>query len=85
MDTNTGKILHVQTVDKREVKLQSPNMEREALKRSLDFLATEQITITELVTDASTSVRKMLGNFVSTILRPCAYQFLLYSLRNRLP
>ena len=31
LDTDTGYILHCETIDKREVGLQSPNMEKEAL------------------------------------------------------
>jgi len=30
MDMNSHKILHIETIDKREVKLQSPNMEHKA-------------------------------------------------------
>lgn len=41
MDISTSKVLHVETIDKREVKLQSPNMERESVKRALDFLLTK--------------------------------------------
>lgn len=61
MDIDTDKILHTITVDKREVALQSPNMEREAMKRALDFIARHDITVEELVTDASSSVRKILA------------------------
>ena len=38
MENETGQTLHVETVDKREVDLQSPNIEREALKRCLTIL-----------------------------------------------
>ena len=64
MDNETGQIIHVKIVDKRELDLQSPNMEREALKRCLSFLQTENISVTELITDALSSIRKMLGLFV---------------------
>lgn len=64
MDNETGQILHVETVDKREVNLQSPNMEREALRRCLQFLTSQNITVTELVTDASSAIRKMLGYYL---------------------
>ena len=40
MDIETGYILHSESVDKREVALQSPNMEKEAFLRSLQFLHT---------------------------------------------
>ena len=67
MDIDSEKILHTVTVDKREVGLQSPNMEREAMKRALDFIVTCDIAVEELVTDASSSVRKMLGMFVIVV------------------
>ena len=57
MDINSRVILLAETVDKREVGLQSPNMEKEVFTRSLNFLVprikcTE--IITEIITDAST-------------------------------
>ena len=60
MDIDTGYILHSETVDKREVALQSPNMEKEAFVRSLQFLQT-QISCKEIITDASTAIRKEMG------------------------
>ena len=57
MDVSAGKILHDETV---EVGLQTPNMEREALIRSLNFLV-PQVKCTEIITDASTSIRNKLG------------------------
>ena len=64
MDIETNKILHMETIDKREVQLQSPNMEREGVVRGISYLHGQDITITELVTDASSSVRKMLGMLI---------------------
>jgi len=49
----------MEVIDKREVQLKSPNMEREGLIRSLDYLS-QHVKI-EVVTDASTSVHKTLG------------------------
>ena len=43
-------------------------MEREALRRSLGYLATK-VKITELVTDASTSIIAMMG-------KPCMYIYM---------
>lgn len=63
MDTANNTIIHSVTVDKREVMLQSPNMEREAVCRALTFIHAHDITIDELVTDASASIRKMLGMY----------------------
>lgn len=53
-------IIHIECLDKREVGGKSPNMEVEALKRSVRKLR-EVITIAEVVTDASTSAIKMMG------------------------
>ena len=55
MDLDSGQILHVETVDKREVQLRSPNMEHEAFVRSLEFIK-GKFTCNELVTDASSSI-----------------------------
>ena len=60
MDTDTHLVLHSVTVDKREVGGKSPNMEREALFRCLTQL-TKHVQVKEIVTDASTSVKAMLG------------------------
>lgn len=68
MDIDSEKILHTVTVDKREVGIQSPNMEREAMKRAIDFMVKSDIAVEELVTDASSSVRKMLGMFVIVVI-----------------
>ena len=54
-------IVHMETKDKGQVFLQSPNMEREALHRSLTFLSS-RINIGEVITDASTSVKKPFCN-----------------------
>ena len=60
MEITNNSILQMVTVDKRQVSLRSPNMEREALKQSLDQLLLLDVTIEELVTDASSSVAKLL-------------------------
>ena len=56
MDLESGLILHSETVDKREVALQSPNMEKEAFVRSLCYLL-PHIKCTEIITDASSAIR----------------------------
>lgn len=56
MDSESIKILHGKTIDKREVNLKSNNMEREAFRRSMEYLISRGIKITEVVTDASTAV-----------------------------
>ena len=60
MDIDTGYILHSETVDKREVALQSPNMEKVAFVKSLQFLQVH-VLCKEIITDASTSIRKEMG------------------------
>ena len=61
MDIDTRYILNFETVDKREVALKSPNMEKkEAFVRLLQFLQTD-ISCKEIITDASTSTRKEIG------------------------
>ena len=84
MDIDTDKILHTITVDKREVALQSPNMEREAMKRALDFIAGCDIIVEELVTDASSSVRKTLGMFVLIVIL-CTISELLHQIAVKYP
>lgn len=61
MDVVTEQVVHCEVVDKREVDLKSPNMERLGLKRSLEFLKRRSITVAELVTDASTVIISMMG------------------------
>ena len=60
LDIDCNKILHVESVDKREVSLQSSNMEREAVSRGISYLQAKNIKIEEIITDASSAVRKML-------------------------
>ena len=63
MEVNSNYILDIQVLDKRHVGLVSTNMEKEAVSRGLDRLS-EDINVCELVTDASTSVKALLGKFV---------------------
>ena len=60
MEKSTNAIIHSETVDKQDVQNKSPNMEQEAVLRSLDHLK-GKIEIKEITTDCSTSVTKMLG------------------------
>ena len=71
MYIDNNKILHMETIDKREVFLQSPNTEREAVACAICYVQGQGINISELVTDASSSVRKMLGTCV-------CYLYILY-------
>ena len=60
MEDTTRYILEVQVRDKRHVGLSSTNMEKEGLKMSLDRLSSV-LDIVELTTDASASIKKMMG------------------------
>ena len=65
MEVTSKYILQVQIVDKRHVGLVSSNMEVEGLKKSLKKLQ-EDLNVVELVTDASSSVKKLLGRLKLT-------------------
>ena len=62
MEATDNQILHFENVDKHEVGLQSPNMEREGMVCCLNFLLSSGMKISEVVTDSSISVAKTLGN-----------------------
>ena len=66
MEATHNQILHFENVDKREVELYSPNMEREGMVCCLSFLLSSGMKISEVVTDSSTSVAKALGKFCVT-------------------
>ena len=60
MEVESNYILDIEVLDKRHVGLISTNMEKEAVARSLDRL-NKDAHVVELVTDASTSVKALLG------------------------
>jgi hypothetical protein len=62
VEANSNYIIDVEILDKRHVGLASTNMEREAVKRGLERL-TQEIKVVEFVTDASTSVKALLGMY----------------------
>ena len=62
VETNSNYIIDIEIVDKRHVGLASTNMEKEAVKRGLERL-TQEINVVEFVTDASTSVKALLGMY----------------------
>jgi len=75
-------IIHIECLDKREVGGKSPNMEREALKRAINYLK-NVINLKEVVTDASSSGIKMMGKFrVATCMQSSIwiYQYVLHNL-----
>jgi len=61
MESETNTILHFENIDKRQVNLKSPNMEREGMTQCLNFLLANGLKVAELITDSSTSVAKTLG------------------------
>jgi solute carrier family 8 (sodium/calcium exchanger) len=63
MEESTNHILDVEVLDKRHVGLVSTNMEKEAVQRCLDRL-TKEVRVGELVTDASTTVKALLGKLI---------------------
>lgn len=64
MESEKSQILHFENIDKCEVGLQSPNMEREGMICCLDFLIAKGMKVAELITDSLTSVAKTLGMVV---------------------
>ena len=60
MERSSNTIVYSATVDKSEVQYKSPNMEREAVHRSLTYLK-DKLNIAEITTDSSAAVTKMLG------------------------
>ena len=65
MDIESCTVLHTETVDKRQVELQSPNMERKAFIKAMNFLL-PRLKFSEIITDASPSIRKELGTIYLT-------------------
>ena len=63
MEINSHKILHVENVDKRDVNLQSPNMEHQTFLHSMSYIK-GKITCDELMTDASSSIHKTLDSYI---------------------
>ena len=59
IEIDSNYILDIEML--RHVGLISTNMEREAVKRGLTNLSEDQVKVVELVTDASTSVKTLLG------------------------
>ena len=64
MNHTTDEILHVEVVDKREVGLKSPNMERLGLVRALQYMESQSVVVHEIVTDASNTLKATLRMLV---------------------
>ena len=63
IDVKTNYIIDIQIVDKRQVGLVSTNMEREAVRRGLENLCLN-VNVVEFVTDACSSVKTLLGEYI---------------------
>ena len=72
MEIATCSRLHAETVDKRDVTLQSPNLEKEGFVRSLQFLL-PKLSCKEIVTDSLSVIHNELGEYTSVEL----YAFIL--------
>ena len=60
VEANTNYIIDIEVLDKRHVGLTSTNMERQAVRRGLTALS-KSVNVVELVTDASLSIKALLG------------------------
>lgn len=72
MELVSDYILDVEVRDKRHVGLASTNMERQALQNALQRLRSS-INIVEVVIDASTSLKKMIGKIQFTCNLKCSW------------
>ena len=64
MHADLDYILHVEMVDVRHSQLKSAIMEKVGCERALDLLM-KKLSVEELVTDASSQLIKMLGEYTS--------------------
>ena len=60
VEAQTNYIIDIEVLDKRHVGLTSTNMEKEAVKKGLNFI-TKKLNVVEFVTDASTSIIAFIG------------------------
>ena len=67
MEVTTSYILETEICDKRHVGLSSANMEKEALKSALNRLSAV-LNIVEVATDASSSIKKLIGRYICSSL-----------------
>lgn len=65
MELVSGYILEIEVRDKRHVGLASGNMEKQALQNALQRLQAS-LNIVEVVTDASSTIKKLLGKHYCT-------------------
>lgn len=61
MEHDTKDLIAMEIVDKREVGLKSPNMEKLGLQRAIASIQSDGLTIAEIVTDAHIQIASMMG------------------------
>lgn len=66
MEVTTSYILEIEIRDKRHVGLSSTNMEKEALQNALNRLSAV-LKVVEVATDASSSMKKLIGKYICTV------------------
>lgn len=67
MEYGSGDILIMVFIDKRSTDLKSTNMEVLGFERALDYLLGEGLKVLEVVTDAQSSIGKLMSKCVSTV------------------
>lgn len=76
MEVVSEYILEVEVMDKRHVGMKSSTMETRALKNALDRLK-NVAKVTEVYTDASSSIKKLVGNYYQLLCyMKCSYTIL---------
>ena len=63
MVTAFTQVLHLETADKRDVNIQSPNMEHQVFLHSMSYIK-GKITCDQLVINASSSIHKTIGTYI---------------------
>ena len=67
MEMTIGYIIDLEVLDKREVELKSVNMDKKALENILQRIKSV-LNVVEVVTDASSSVKKMMSKLKKQML-----------------
>ncbi len=63
LESESGNLISVMTIDKRETGGNSVAMEILGFTRSIDLLESDGLTISEVVTDAHTQIAKYLSKY----------------------
>ena len=64
MEHKTSDVLHVGFVDKRQTAIKSPSMEMKAFKDGLAAMEENQLQVSEVVTDAHSSITKYMSKSI---------------------